>query len=401
MLFLNASRFSRRVSMTLVCAIALVAVNFARPSSAMALDDAHYAKAQEVIAKAITYLRSTQNKDGSWTPQPGPAVTAMVVQGMLSRPDISPADPAMQKAVDFILTKAKDDGGIHDGFLENYNTAITLSALANVTGRADAAVAVAKAQHYLRALQWSDQKLPDSDKTVDTSHPFYGGAGYGQHGRPDMSNTQFMLEGLHESGLDCNDPAFQRAILFISRCQASDTNKSPIRQKLSSDGGFIYATSTDKDHIGVPETKAGQETIDKPGQGPTTVLRSYGSMTYAGFKSYLYANLDRDDPRVTDALKWIKSNYALDRNPGMPKEVAQQGHYYYLVTFARAFKAWGRPTLVTADGKEHDWANDLVDQLASMQNEDGSWTNEADRWMEGDTNLTTAYALLALTAAVK
>lgn len=388
---------TRSVSFTL----ALLTLGLLGPASASALDDAHYAQAQEVIHKAITYLRSTQNGDGSWSPQPGPAVTAMIVQGMLSRPDISPADPAMHKAIDFILTKTKDDGGIHDGFLENYNTAIALSALANVTGRPDAAIAVAKAQNYLRTLQWSDQKLPGSETTVDKSHPFYGGAGYGNHGRPDMSNTQFMIEGLHESGLDCNDPAFQRAMVFISRCQASNANDSDIRKQLSNDGGFIYATSTDKDHIGVPETKAGTQTIDTPDQGPVTVLRSYGSMTYAGFKSYLYANLDRDDPRVTDALKWIKNNYAVDRNPGMPENVAQQGHYYYLVAFARAFKAWGRPTLTTQDGQERDWANDLIDQLAKTQREDGSWTNEADRWMEGDTNLTTAYALLALTAAVK
>lgn len=216
-----------------------------------------------------------------------------------------------------------------------------------------------------------------------------------------MSNTQMMLQGLHESGLDCNDPAFQRALVFIARCQASDTNDASFRDKLSNDGGFIYATSIDKDHIGVPQSQAGEQTLDKPGDGPVTVLRSYGSMTYAGFKSYLYANLQRDDPRVTAALDWIKHNYALDRNPGMPEKTAQAGHYYYLHTFAKAFDAWGRATITLADGQKRDWANDLVDQLARTQSQDGSWVNPADRWMESDRNLVTAYALLALTAAAE
>jgi squalene-hopene/tetraprenyl-beta-curcumene cyclase len=381
-----------------LCLFVLVAIALFTPSSALALDDAHHAKAQKAIAKAIEFLRQKQNANGSWTPQPGPAVTALVVQGMLKRPDISPADPAMKKAIDYILSKAKDDGSIQDGILMNYNTAIALSALANVTGRPDVSAAVTKAQNYLRDMQWHNQKGPDG-KTIDKSHPFYGGSGYGKHGRPDLSNTQFMLEGLHESGLDCNDPAFQRALVFISRCQAADTNDAPWRNKLANDGGFVYTTSESKDKIGVPGSEAGEETLDIPGQGSVSVLRSYGSMTYAGFKSYLYANLSHDDPRVVNVLKWVRNNYAVDKNPGMAAKAQQQGLYYYLLTFTRAMHAWGSTTITTADGQSHDWANDLVDQLVKTQHEDGSWSNDADRWMEGDPNLVTAYSLLCLTTA--
>jgi len=40
---------------------------------------------------------------------------------------------------------------------------------------------------------------------------------------------------------------------------------------------------------------------------------------------------------------------------------------------------------------------ELGEQLIQMQQEDGSWVNQQnDRWMEGDRQLVTAYALLAL-----
>jgi hypothetical protein len=39
---------------------------------------------------------------------------------------------------------------------------------------------------------------------------------------------------------------------------------------------------------------------------------------------------------------------------------------------------------------------DLITKLTSEQRDDGSWTNEQDRWYEGDPNLVTAYSLLAI-----
>jgi squalene-hopene/tetraprenyl-beta-curcumene cyclase len=49
-----------------------------------------------------------------------------------------------------------------------------------------------------------------------------------------------------------------------------------------------------------------------------------------------------------------------------------------------------------AQGKPHDWKTDLIRTLQVKQKADGSWINANDRWMEGDPNLVTAYALLAL-----
>ena len=379
--------------------VAALATLLAAPY-AVALDDEHWSQANRAIERGIAHLRTTQNDDGSWSPQPGPAITAMVMAVMLDRPDIATDDPAVTKAIAYVLSKRRDDGGIHDGLLENYNTAICLAALARVNNLPEAADAIRKGQQYLRGLQWHHQP-DDQGRATDKPHPYYGGAGYGRHGRPDMSNTQIMIDGLHESGLDCDDPVFQRALAFITRCQGTAAN-TEFGHQIVPDGGFIYATSINKDHVGVPQSMASPELIDEAKAGkPVTGLRTYGSMTYAGFKSYIYANLDREDPRVVDAFKWIRHNYTLDHNPGMPEPLKLQGYYYYLMTFSKALDAWGSDRITTADGIAHDWANDLIYKLAALQKPDGSWTNEADRWMEGDPNLTTAYALTALTHTIR
>lgn len=362
-----------------------------------AVDDVTLNKADQAINKAITFLRSTQNADGSWSPDAGPAVTSLITAGMLRHPDIDRNDPTVAKALAYILKQQKDDGGFYDSFLANYNTSISLSALGRLGDDPEIAKRIKKAHAFLRGIQWTEGKTDPTGKIIDKSHPYYGGAGYGKHGRPDMSNTQIMLEGLLDSGLDCNDPAFIRAQAFITRCQGVKQNKA-FGDKIKPDGGFIYSTSVNKNLIGVPQSQADPEKSDAAKAGNFRVvssLRTYGSMTYAGFKSYLYAKLDNNDPRVVAAFGWIRKNYTVDENPGM----GMQGYFYYLHTFTRALRAWGKPTIQTTDGKQHDWAAEVIAKLVSLQQSNGSWTNPADRWMEADPNLVTAYALTALHVA--
>jgi squalene-hopene/tetraprenyl-beta-curcumene cyclase len=128
------------------------------------------------------------------------------------------------------------------------------------------------------------------------------------------------------------------------------------------------------------------------GGDPASGLRSYASMTYAGLKSMIYAGLTDNDPRVKAAYDYIRQHYSLDENPGL----GQAGLYYYYHTFAKALALLGKPTLVDSSGRSHDWRAELVEALAKRQNANGSWVNPADRFMEGDPNLVTAYGLLAL-----
>ncbi len=115
-------------------------------------------------------------------------------------------------------------------------------------------------------------------------------------------------------------------------------------------------------------------------------------MTYAGLKSFIYAGLKADDARVKAAMGWIKKFYTLEENPGLD----QQGIYYYYHTFAKTMDALKVGEFEDASGKKHNWKQDLLAELAKRQRSNGSWVNKAPRWYEGDPNLSTAYALLAL-----
>lgn len=347
------------------------------------------------IGRAIERLAERQSESGSWTPEPGPAVTAMILEGMLAEPGVGDEHPAAEKALGYVISFAREDGGIHGGFLENYNTSIAIAALAYVADRPEVAQIISKAHDYLRDLQWSGQVDPKGAQ-VTRAHPYYGGAGYGGHGRPDLSNTVMMISGLKRSGLDSEDVVYQRALVFLTRLQAVEENDLFDAETLPRDGGFIYATSINQDLIGVPESKANPDKMDEALEGkPVSGLRTYGTMTYAGFMSYLYADLDREDPRVRLAYRWLGDHYTLERNPGLPEDQAKQGLYYYYLVQSRALSAWGETTLKTPEG-EVRWARALAEKLLSLQRADGLWVNTSERWMEADPNLATAYVVLAL-----
>ncbi len=76
--------------------------------------------------------------------------------------------------------------------------------------------------------------------------------------------------------------------------------------------------------------------------------------------------------------------------------MGKQGLYYYYHTFAKTLSVLEIDDLKDSSGTSHNWRNELVGTLAQQQKANGSWINEADRWYEGDPNLVTAYALLAL-----
>jgi hypothetical protein len=110
--------------------------------------------------------------------------------------------------------------------------------------------------------------------------------------------------------------------------------------------GFIYATAENDQTIGQGQSFAGtiEETLDN-GQ-KVSKLRAYGSMTYAGFKSYLYAGLTPEDPRVVAAVDWARTHWTLQENPA----TGSDGYYYFLVMFARAMEARNEPTLAVTAG---------------------------------------------------
>jgi squalene-hopene/tetraprenyl-beta-curcumene cyclase len=324
--------------------------------------------------RAVKFLRTTQADDGSWTSPTQPGISALVTAALL-KSGVAADDPTAQKALKHLESFIQEDGGVYykESKHKNYETSIALLAFdaANADGRYTDTIV--RAAEFLKGLQWDD------GEGVDQSDPAFGGAGYGSHARPDLSNTQFFLDALLAAGVSRDDPAVKRALVFVSRCQNLETehNTTPFAAKVG-DGGFYY-------------TPAAGGT-SQAGPTPNGGLRSYASMTYAGLKSMIHAGLTPDDPRVTAATTWIRQFYTLDENPGL----GAQGLFYYYHTFAKALDAMGVDQFEDANGAKHDWRRELAELLASIQKENGSWVNAADRWYEGDPNLVTSYTLLAL-----
>lgn len=395
------------------------------PALAGTIDPERRARALELIDRAGAYLASQQHATGGWAiaDDPGapvfPAITGLVVHALALQPgagDGADAHPPHAQAIDrgvaFMLGHQRADGGIYESLLPSYNTAICVSALTRARHtHPDTERAIERGLDFLRGLQWGEAagvsesgggRSPASDtvRVVGPDHPFYGGVGYGRHGRPDNSNLNLVLQAFHDAGVDRDDPVFQRALVFLRRTQMHELVNDAEYARGSRQGGFIYATSETGAEPGVGQSFAGliEESLDDGTR--VSRLRAYGSMTYAGFKSMIYAGLSAEDPRVLLALEWISRNYTLEENPG----VGTDGLYYYLLTFARALDAAGieRLGVVGPAGAAtpRDWAADLVDRLSGLQREDGSFLPVDDRWMEDNPVLITAYAMLALEHAL-
>ncbi len=368
--------FRRLIALPLIVALLVAAglssANAGEPNGKTGPDARAY---ETTVAKAIAFLKSKgQAEDGSFSSHAGPGVTALVTASLL-RHGLSPDDPFVARSLKHLESMVQQSGGIHapgSSYL-NYETCLAVMCFSEANKDGRYANVLKGADKFLKQAQWDDEEGHSADS------PFHGGSGYGSKRRPDMSNTAFFVEALRRCGSPENDSAIQKAMIFISRCQNLETahNTTPHAAKIN-DGGFYYTCA------------AGGET--KAEQTENGGLRSYGSMTYAGLKSMIYAGIGPDDPRVHSARRWIQKHYDVTTNPGL----GDAGLFYYYHTFAKTLDALGESEVEDVTGARHDWRSDLVHELRRRQQADGSWVNAEPRWLEGDPNLVTGYALLAL-----
>ena len=332
-----------------------------------------------MIDRAVAFMRTQQLENGSFTmnPRSGIGPTAVATVGLL-KAGVAPDDPMVKKAMDHLITFAKDSGAFASAGerIVNYETCVVMLALSLANNGGVYDEILKRSDAFLRGQQFSEANGTSPDD------PNYGGIGYGDAGsesRADLSNTEFLIEALRVTSKGADDPAIQRALVFVSRCQnfESEHNNSPKVSK-NPDGGFYYSAQNGG------ESPAG-ETADGG-------LRSYGSMSYAGFKSLIYAGLSTADPRYCAAESWLKKNYDTASNPGM----GQRGLFYYYMLMSKTLAVTGWKTLTSSDGIEHDWRADLIEMLALRQREDGSWVNIERIWLEDDPSLVTGYVLMVL-----
>ncbi len=366
------------------------------------ISEEHWERANDAIERGLRWLLQSQDESGGWMTgvrtvptdepdRPSPiavAVTALAVKAIVQAdPDALQRDQRVWNALRFIRQTQRDDGSFEGGALTNYVTSSVVMAMASLDDP-DFQDNIQDAVRWLQSNQWYQEQ------GVRPEHDWFGGAGYGGHGRPDMSNTQMMLDALYDAGMSPDEPAFQRALAFLSRAQnLSETNLS---EWAGDDGGFIYTPAGGGESMASEAAGEGRRGELIPAGEPRS-LRSYGSMTYAGFKSMMYAGLSADDVRVRAAFDWVRRHWTFDENPGM----GLQGLFYYFHTMARALNVAQQHVIEDIDGLSRNWREEMIDAIIERQDEGGSWRNEADRWLEGEQVMATVYALLSLEEAIK
>ena len=250
-----------------------------------------------MVGQGVRFLEGAQSEDGSYSSHAGTGVTSLITTALM-RNGRTPQDPLVARSLKYLESQAHSNGGIYaeGSNHRNYETclAVFCFAEANRDGKGKYDELLKKADKFLKGLQWDEEEGHESSSTS------YGGAGYGNHSRPDLSNTSFLIDALKELGNEADDDAIQRALVFVSRCQNLETEHNQTEWAAKNpDGGFYYTVA------------AGGSS--QAGNTPEGGLRSYGSMTYAGLKSMIYAGVGKDDPRVQAAREWITENYTLAR----------------------------------------------------------------------------------------
>ncbi len=346
-------------------------------------------EARAVQRRGLAWLAKRQKPDGSWSMPDFPALTALPLWAFAvsDHPD---KVRVASNAVHFILGYAQPDGGIYrrtaekGGGLANYNTALCMTAL-HMTRDPTLSPVVQKARRFMAAAQ----RLEGDDL-------YRGGFGYDKaSGRQytDLSDSVMAYEAMRltQSAEDLRpkgeprvDINWQATTQFLGRVQntaAAGTNDA---------GGFAYRPD---------ESKAGSHT----NAAGVVVLRSYGSMTYAGLLSLIYADVSRNDPRVQSAFKWAVDHWSLNENPGMGPE----GLYYFYNVMAKSLAAFGQEAIPARGGdKAVSWRADMIRKLIALQrvetdgSGEGFWVNDSNRWLENDPVLVTAYTLIALDVAI-
>ncbi len=372
------------------------------------------ARARAGIEKGLDWLLACQQTNGVWSSKDFPALTALPAWA-LSASGREKDQEAIRKAADFIKGCAQADGGIYavvpgrrGGSLGTYNTAICMTAL-HYCDNAGSTRIIQKAREYVAATQL----LGDDE--------YRGGFGYEKGTeRPyaDLNNSSWAISAMRltqdveerrPAGEKRVDIDWDAALGFVDRMQLK-----PGQKDVSADdaGGFLYKPETKKGGMppgGKPPAGMGGKPPeggmgDRPAMAATAtggrpMLRSYGSITYSGILSMIYAQVGRDDPRVVSAIDYARRHWTLDENPGM----GQQGVYYYFTIMARALSLLDIDALPSAKegGEPIPWRDELVEKVLSLQNEDGSWANGNNRFWEANPVLSTSYGVLTLQYALR
>lgn len=300
------------------------------------------------ISKAVEYLKSEQNGNGSWPKCTYDGDTTALCTLALINSGEDPNQPYIKKALDFLQSERR---------IVTYVVSLRIMAFA---------AADPKGKRYIRDVQ------KDVDYLVSTQRKEGRAAGswnYGHMGgEGDGSNSQFALLALHEAnrmGVRVPRKTWKLAKEFWTNAYRRS-------------GGFgYYAKKND----------------------------TVGSMTCAGISSWIiidenladardltkgeFARCCNDRPgmeKVESAFKWLAKFYSVQQNPGKSGT-----RLYYLYGLERAARLAGRRFV-----GPNDWYRDGAKFLIRIQNPNNGYWSTPRGHGEDNKLVATSFALLFL-----
>jgi len=351
--------------------------------------------------RGADFLISRQSEDGVWrsdtygTLKDGTALTPLALNALLA------ADPdrsdSLGKASAYLAAMVRPDGDIasppHGFEFAIYTGALTVSALshprcAQHPEARDAWLRFLRRRQLTEELGWQPEDrefggwgysrdLPRKPRPGELTPPLI---------ESNLSATTFALDALVAAGLPAKDTLFEKALVFVRRCQNWEEKTG--RDPAFDDGGFFFIYD---DPV---RNKAGVAGTDRHGRQR---YHSYGSVTADGLRCLAHCRVPEADPRRRAAAAWLRSHFRATQHPGtyaQRREIDRMAVFYYYAASASREPA-ASLKVETPDGPR-TIRELLAEELLRRQREDGSWINPAHAIREDDPITATSFALIAL-----
>ena len=150
------------------------------------------AQITQAVNRAADFLKQAQADDGSFSAASGPA-SRRSSPPACSAPAAPPTIPSSPRPSSTWKAIVHDDGGIYQNGSNHKNYETCLAIIAST--RPIATAATTSCSPTPRSSSRKSNGTKTKGKSIDDTS--YGGAGYGSHSRPDLSNTSFLIDALH------------------------------------------------------------------------------------------------------------------------------------------------------------------------------------------------------------
>ncbi len=330
------------------------------------------------MRRGCDFLLAQQREDGSWAGNP--VITSYAALALANSPALPPerSSPAVNRAAAFVASNARPDGAIRNASRERHPvlaTAWSMLILIRTDLQGNASLLRKARAFLLHSRQSTEEAVP-----VGFS-PAPGGS-------PDLITTQAVLEALYLS----NDLATDKA------------DRTAARQACAAGLAFVLACRRTGGTDEMSKPGRAVDAFDLPGAfgpRPPSVPRPSDEafplpydlplLTCWGLRGLLYGGMSPDDPRVRDAVGWLRQ-YAgarLDRPAGRTPLLL----LHALARVAVAFEDRG---IALLSGDAGTWRRQILNAVLAVQTGDGGWEESAPDGWGAHREFMTACAVLTL-----